>query len=197
MAAPHGPDHRRSRSHPDRRDHPAAAARSPQGGAEAHRDRRPVRHPRRRRQRLSAVPARRLGPGAPPAGHGGLQGRHAGAVGLPADLLYAQPPALAAAFARIQNEQLAKLVKAQPDRFLAIATLPMQAPQLAADELGTRCASSASPARRSARTSPARTSTIPSSSRSGRRPPSSAPSSWFIPSTSRAWTGCRPTTSTI
>ena len=53
----------------------------------------------------------------------------------PQTFLYAQPPNLAAAFARIQNEQLAKLVKAQPDRFLAIATLPMQAPKLAADEL--------------------------------------------------------------
>ena len=53
----------------------------------------------------------------------------------PQTFVYAQPAALAAAFARIQNEQLAKLVKARPDRFLAIATLPMQAPKLAADEL--------------------------------------------------------------
>jgi aminocarboxymuconate-semialdehyde decarboxylase len=53
----------------------------------------------------------------------------------PQTFLYGQPPALAAAFARIQNEQLAKLAKARPDRFLAIATLPMQAPKLAADEL--------------------------------------------------------------
>jgi aminocarboxymuconate-semialdehyde decarboxylase len=53
----------------------------------------------------------------------------------PQTFLYGQPPALAAAFARIQNEQLAKQVKARPDRFLAIATLPMQAPKLAADEL--------------------------------------------------------------
>ena len=53
----------------------------------------------------------------------------------PQTFVYAQPPAVAAAFARIQNEQLAKLVKARPDRFLAIATLPMQAPKLAADEL--------------------------------------------------------------
>ena len=53
----------------------------------------------------------------------------------PQTFLYAQPPELAAAFARIQNEQLAKLVGAQPDRFLAIATLPLQAPRLAADEL--------------------------------------------------------------
>jgi aminocarboxymuconate-semialdehyde decarboxylase len=53
----------------------------------------------------------------------------------PQTFLYAQPPALAGVFARIQNEQLAKLAKARPDRFLAIATLPMQAPKHAADEL--------------------------------------------------------------
>ena len=53
----------------------------------------------------------------------------------PQTFLYAQPPALAAAFARIQNEQMAKQVQARPDRFHAIATLPMQAPKLAADEL--------------------------------------------------------------
>jgi len=53
----------------------------------------------------------------------------------PQTFVYAQPPALAAAFARIQNEQLAKLAKARPERFLAIATLPMQAPKQAADEL--------------------------------------------------------------
>ncbi len=53
----------------------------------------------------------------------------------PQTFLYPQPPALAAAFARIQNEQLAKLVKAHPGRFQAIATVPMQAPRQAADEL--------------------------------------------------------------
>src|SRR5499427_5500829 len=53
----------------------------------------------------------------------------------PQTFIYAQPAALAAAFARIQNEQLAKLAKARHDRFLAIATLPMQAPKQAADEL--------------------------------------------------------------
>ena len=53
----------------------------------------------------------------------------------PQTFLYAQPPALAAAFARIQNEQLAKLVKTHPGRFQGIATVPMQAPQQAADEL--------------------------------------------------------------
>lgn len=53
----------------------------------------------------------------------------------PQTFAYAQPVAAAAVFARIQNEQLSKLVKAQPDRFLALATLPMQAPAAAADEL--------------------------------------------------------------
>jgi aminocarboxymuconate-semialdehyde decarboxylase len=53
----------------------------------------------------------------------------------PQTFVYGQPAAVAAAFARIQNEQLAQLAKARPDRFLAIATLPMQAPREAADEL--------------------------------------------------------------
>jgi aminocarboxymuconate-semialdehyde decarboxylase len=53
----------------------------------------------------------------------------------PQTFVYAQPPAVAAAFARIQNEQLAKLARSRSDRFLAIGTLPMQAPKLAADEL--------------------------------------------------------------
>ena len=53
----------------------------------------------------------------------------------PQTFVYAQPQAVAATFARVQNEQIAKLAKARPDRFLGIATLPMQAPQLAADEL--------------------------------------------------------------
>jgi aminocarboxymuconate-semialdehyde decarboxylase len=53
----------------------------------------------------------------------------------PQTFVYGQPAAVAAAFARIQNEQLARLAKARPDRFLAIATLPMQAPGQAADEL--------------------------------------------------------------
>ncbi|MCC6777411.1 MAG: amidohydrolase [Hyphomicrobiales bacterium] len=53
----------------------------------------------------------------------------------PQTFLYSQPPAVAAAFARIQNEQIAKLAKARPQRFMGIATLPMQAPKLAVEEL--------------------------------------------------------------
>lgn len=53
----------------------------------------------------------------------------------PQTYLYGQDPSLAAACAALQNEQIAKLVSAYPDRFLGIATLPMQAPDKAADEL--------------------------------------------------------------
>jgi len=53
----------------------------------------------------------------------------------PQTYLYGQKISLAAATAAIQNDQIAKLVKTHPDRFLGIATLPMQAPERAADEL--------------------------------------------------------------
>jgi aminocarboxymuconate-semialdehyde decarboxylase len=53
----------------------------------------------------------------------------------PQSYLYDQEPALTAACAAIQNDQIAKLVAAHPERFLGIATLPMQAPELAAAEL--------------------------------------------------------------
>jgi len=53
----------------------------------------------------------------------------------PQTYYYDQEPSLAATCAALQNDQIAKLVKAHPDRFLGIATLPMQAPQRAAEEL--------------------------------------------------------------
>jgi aminocarboxymuconate-semialdehyde decarboxylase len=53
----------------------------------------------------------------------------------PQTYLYDQDASLAAAVSTIQNDQIAKLVKTHPDRFLGIATLPMQAPERAADEL--------------------------------------------------------------
>src|SRR5712691_10531797 len=53
----------------------------------------------------------------------------------PQTYLYDQEASLAAACAAIQNEGIAKLVKAHPDRFIGIATLPMQAPARAAEEL--------------------------------------------------------------
>ena len=53
----------------------------------------------------------------------------------PQTYLYDQEPSLGAATATIQNDQIASLVKAHPDRFMGIATLPMQAPERAAEEL--------------------------------------------------------------
>jgi aminocarboxymuconate-semialdehyde decarboxylase len=53
----------------------------------------------------------------------------------PQTYYYDQEPALAAACAALQNDQIAKLTKAHPEQFLGIATLPMQAPQRAVEEL--------------------------------------------------------------
>ena len=53
----------------------------------------------------------------------------------PQTYLYGQDASLAAACAAIQNDQIAKLVTAHRNRFMGIATLPMQAPEKAADEL--------------------------------------------------------------
>jgi aminocarboxymuconate-semialdehyde decarboxylase len=53
----------------------------------------------------------------------------------PQTFLYDQDPELTAAAARIQNDEIARLVATYPDRFQGLATLPMQAPQRAADEL--------------------------------------------------------------
>jgi aminocarboxymuconate-semialdehyde decarboxylase len=53
----------------------------------------------------------------------------------PQTFLYDQEAALGAACAEIQNDQIASLVGKHPDRFLGLATLPMQAPDLAAQEL--------------------------------------------------------------
>src|ERR1700732_4587236 len=47
----------------------------------------------------------------------------------PQSYLYGEEGALAAACATLQNDQIARLVAAHPDRFLGIATLPMQAPE--------------------------------------------------------------------
>jgi aminocarboxymuconate-semialdehyde decarboxylase len=48
---------------------------------------------------------------------------------------YDQDASLAAATSAIQNEQIAKHIAAHPGRFMGIATLPIQDPQRAADEL--------------------------------------------------------------
>src|SRR5262245_10529818 len=48
---------------------------------------------------------------------------------------YGEEPSLGAACAALQNDALAAVVARHPDRFLALATLPLQDPQRAADEL--------------------------------------------------------------
>ena len=53
----------------------------------------------------------------------------------PQTFLYDQEASLGAACAEIQNDQIASLVGKYPDRFLGLATLPMQAPERAAQEL--------------------------------------------------------------
>src|ERR1700732_3370839 len=53
----------------------------------------------------------------------------------PQTWLYGQEVAVGVTAAAIQNDEIARLVKAHPDRFSGIATLPMQAPDQAAEEL--------------------------------------------------------------
>jgi aminocarboxymuconate-semialdehyde decarboxylase len=53
----------------------------------------------------------------------------------PQTWLYGQEAAVGVVSAAIQNDEIARLVKEYPDRFSGIATLPMQAPDKAADEL--------------------------------------------------------------
>ena len=54
---------------------------------------------------------------------------------VPHTLVYDAEPALAETFAMIQNEQIAAQVRAKPERFAGLATLPMQSPAAAAKEL--------------------------------------------------------------
>ena len=53
----------------------------------------------------------------------------------PQTWLYGQEAAVGVAASAIQNDEIARLVKEHPERFSGIATLPMQAPDRAADEL--------------------------------------------------------------
>lgn len=53
----------------------------------------------------------------------------------PQTFLYERDAALTGTLCQIQNEAIAELVARHPDRFLGIATLPMQDPVRAADEL--------------------------------------------------------------
>jgi aminocarboxymuconate-semialdehyde decarboxylase len=53
----------------------------------------------------------------------------------PQTFLYNQDPSLTATLAGLQNDEIAKAVAANPKRLIGLATLPMQAAALAADEL--------------------------------------------------------------
>jgi aminocarboxymuconate-semialdehyde decarboxylase len=53
----------------------------------------------------------------------------------PQTFLYNEERALAAALSALQNDQIAKAIAGDPSRLVGIATLPMQAPDLAAFEL--------------------------------------------------------------
>jgi aminocarboxymuconate-semialdehyde decarboxylase len=48
---------------------------------------------------------------------------------------YSQDPKLALACAAIQNEEIAALARRMPDRFIGLGSVPLQAPELAANEL--------------------------------------------------------------
>lgn len=64
------------------------------------------------------------------------RGLDAAAVSPPPEFfLYWAPPALGLTIARAYNDGVAELQRAYPDRFLPLATLPMQAPAEAAAEL--------------------------------------------------------------
>lgn len=54
---------------------------------------------------------------------------------VPQTVLYDKPAQDALTAARIQNAGIARRVRAMPDRFMGLATVPMQAPDLAAAEL--------------------------------------------------------------
>jgi aminocarboxymuconate-semialdehyde decarboxylase len=54
---------------------------------------------------------------------------------VPQTVLYDKPAEDALTAARIQNAGIARRVRAMPDRFTGLATVPMQAPDLAAAEL--------------------------------------------------------------
>jgi aminocarboxymuconate-semialdehyde decarboxylase len=54
---------------------------------------------------------------------------------VPHTFLYEQEASLAESCARIQNDAIAALVKERPGRFRGLATLPLQSPERAADEL--------------------------------------------------------------
>ncbi len=53
----------------------------------------------------------------------------------PQTVLYDQEPELCLAASQVQNDQIAALTRTHPDKFEGLATVPMQAPEMAAAEL--------------------------------------------------------------
>jgi aminocarboxymuconate-semialdehyde decarboxylase len=54
---------------------------------------------------------------------------------IPVSYAYEAPPEVGASFCRAQNDALASLVRARPDRFAALGAVPLQDPDLACAEL--------------------------------------------------------------
>ena len=54
---------------------------------------------------------------------------------LPQTVAYDEEPALALAVSQIQNEHIAALVKSHPERFIGLATVPLQSPEASVAEL--------------------------------------------------------------
>ena len=84
---------------------------------------------------VPAISARWLRYRAASEGHESVRRGHAGAVQHTSDFLYNQDVGLTTAACIIQNDQIAKHVRDYPESFYGIATLPMQAPKAAAEEL--------------------------------------------------------------
>jgi predicted TIM-barrel fold metal-dependent hydrolase len=87
---------------------------------------------------------------------------------------YKAEPDLAGQVVKLQNEKLAEICAAQPERFVGLASVALQHPDLAASSSNMRSSSSACAVRWSAAASMARSSRIRNFIRSGPRPNSSA-----------------------
>ncbi len=109
----------------------------------------------------------------------------------PQTFLYNQDAGLTKTACIVQNDQIAKHVRDYPKSFYGIATLPMQDPKAAADEL-ERAITQARPRGHADRLQHQRQESRRAGVRAGlgRWRTSTTPSAWCIRTTSPAWTGC-------